>query len=143
MAIAAGPVHSWQYDEIVFNDPFQSFLNILTAHPPTLLPKTRRRPVPFCSAFPTPAALEVAKGGVPEFQQEMEMDEGERLDAALRRAEGEEAGDLLLCVSGPGQLHLAIQVEGGIVHADAGLRRVVERPGEIPWPVVGAWRLGE
>ena len=84
MAIAAGPVHSWQYDEIVFNDPFQSFLNILTAHPPTLLPKTRRRPVPFCSAFPTPAALEAAKGGVPEFQQEMEKDEGERLDAALR-----------------------------------------------------------
>ena len=84
MAIAAGPVHSWQYDEIVFNDPFQSFLNILTAHPPTLLPKTRRRPVPFCSAFPTPAALEAAKGGVPEFQQEMEREEGERLDKALK-----------------------------------------------------------
>ena len=64
-----------------------------------------------------------------------------RLDTALTRADGERAGDLLLCQSGPGQLHLAIRVSGGIVHADAGLRRVVERPGVVPWPVIGAWRL--
>ena len=52
-------------------------------------------------------------------------------------------GDLLLCRSGPGQLHLAIRSEDGIVHADVIARRVVERPGPVPWPVLGCWRLGE
>lgn len=65
------------------------------------------------------------------------------LDAELARSDGAGAGDLLLCASGPGQLHLAIRVAGGIVHADAGLGRVVERPGDAPWPVIGAWTLGE
>ena len=52
-------------------------------------------------------------------------------------------GDVLLLRAGPGQLHLAIGLGDGIVHADAGLRRVVERPGMPPWPVVGRFRLGE
>ena len=52
-------------------------------------------------------------------------------------------GELLLCVSAPGQLHLAISVPDGLVHADALLRRVVARPGEAPWPVLGRWRLEE
>ena len=81
-AAKMGPVHSWQYDEIVFHDPYQSFLNILTAHPPTPLPKVKRRPIPFHTA--NPGSLEVSKGGVPEFQQEMEREEGERLDKALK-----------------------------------------------------------
>ena len=50
-------------------------------------------------------------------------------------------GDVLLCASGPGQWHLAIASDDGIVHADAMLRRVVERPGPPPWPVIGQWRL--
>jgi len=50
------------------------------------------------------------------------------------------AGDLLLCASGPGQLHLAIDSGGGVIHADAMLRRVVERPGPVPWPLIGRWR---
>ncbi|KAI0638445.1 yeats family protein [Trametes polyzona] len=79
-AAKMGPVHSWQYDEIVFHDPYQTFLNILTAHPPTPLPKTKRRPIPFHTA--NPASLEASKGGVPEFTQEMEKDEAERLEAA-------------------------------------------------------------
>ena len=53
------------------------------------------------------------------------------------------AGDLLLLRTGPGQLHLAIDSKAGIIHADAMLRRVVERPGAIPWPVIGRWRKGE
>ena len=64
-----------------------------------------------------------------------------RLDAMLARADGMAAGDLLLLRTGPGQLHLAIRTEGGVVHADAGLRRVVERPGALPWPVLGSWRV--
>lgn len=53
------------------------------------------------------------------------------------------AGDLLLLAAGPGQLHFAIDTGNGIIHADAMLRRVVERPGAPPWPVIGRWRLGE
>jgi cell wall-associated NlpC family hydrolase len=53
------------------------------------------------------------------------------------------AGDLLRCRSGVGQLHLAIRAEDGIVHADAIARRVVERPGAVPWPVLSQWRLME
>lgn len=64
------------------------------------------------------------------------------LDAALVRCAGDGTGDILLVAAGPGQLHLAVRTERGIVHADAGLRRVVERPGPLPWPVIGAWRIG-
>ncbi len=63
--------------------------------------------------------------------------------AGLAPADGCISGDVLLCRPGPGQLHLAIRTDQGVVHADAGLRRVVERPGAVPWPVVAAWRLGE
>ena len=63
------------------------------------------------------------------------------LDEWLRRVAGRAAGDLLLLLAGPGQLHLAIWTGDGLVHADAGLGRVVERPGEPPWPVIGTWRL--
>ena len=57
-----------------------------------------------------------------------------------------QAGDLLLCRAGPGQLHLVIDSGapgGGFIHADAQLRRVVERPGPPPWPVIGRWRLAQ
>jgi lipoprotein Spr len=63
--------------------------------------------------------------------------------AGLVAAEDQRAGDLLLMRAGPGQLHLAIDSGGGMIHADAMLRRVVERPGPLPWPVVGRWRLRE
>ncbi|KAJ7248471.1 yeats family protein [Mycena rebaudengoi] len=76
----AGPVHSWQYDEVVFSDPFQTFLNTLLAHPPTPLVKSRRKPVPFHLANMGPGALEASKGGTPEFTQQMEREEAERLE---------------------------------------------------------------
>lgn len=50
------------------------------------------------------------------------------------------AGDLLMVEAGPGQLHLLVLTDLGFVHADAGLRRVVETPGPPPWPVLAAWR---
>ena len=53
------------------------------------------------------------------------------------------AGDLIAMASGPGQLHLGITTDLGFVHADASLRRVVERPGAPPWPVLGRWRKGD
>lgn len=53
------------------------------------------------------------------------------------------AGDVLVMRAGPGQLHLAIWTGDTLIHADARLRRVVERPGNPPWPVVGTWRFAE
>ncbi|RDB19972.1 Protein AF-9 [Hypsizygus marmoreus] len=82
VALKAGPVHSWQYDEIVFHDPYQNFLNILTSHPVTPLPKTKKKPVPFHIA--NPQSLEASKGGVPEFTALMEQEEAERLEEAKR-----------------------------------------------------------
>lgn len=49
-------------------------------------------------------------------------------------------GDVLLMEVGPGQLHLAIQTPAGFVHADAGLGRVVETPGEPRWRLLAAFR---
>lgn len=63
------------------------------------------------------------------------------LDAGMARSDGARAGDLLLMRTGPGQLHCGIRTPGGLVHADAGARRVVVRPGAVPWAVLGAWRV--
>lgn len=84
VAAKAGPVHSWQYDEIVFNDPFQSFINILLAHPPTPLPKAKRRPIPFHAAHPESIG-DARGGGTPEFSQAMSQEEAERLDKAKKQ----------------------------------------------------------
>ena len=50
------------------------------------------------------------------------------------------AGDLLLLAVAENQLHLAVRTADGFVHADAGLRRVVETPGTPPWPLIGVYR---
>ncbi|HST35844.1 MAG TPA: peptidoglycan endopeptidase [Allosphingosinicella sp.] len=68
------------------------------------------------------------------------LEEGLRA-AGLRPVAAARAGDLLVLVAGAGQLHLAIWTGGGLIHADAALRRIVERPGPAPWPLLGVWRL--
>jgi cell wall-associated NlpC family hydrolase len=50
-------------------------------------------------------------------------------------------GDVVLVRYAPGQHHLLVLVQGGFVHAHAGLGRVVETPGEVAWPRVAAWRV--
>jgi len=50
------------------------------------------------------------------------------------------AGDVLLCAAATDQLHLVVKTGAGFIHADAGLRRVVETPGTPPWPVLKAFR---
>jgi cell wall-associated NlpC family hydrolase len=60
---------------------------------------------------------------------------------AMVRVRDPMPGDLLLFAVGPAQFHLAIKSEAGIYHADAMLRRVVERPGAPPWPLVAAWAV--
>jgi cell wall-associated NlpC family hydrolase len=73
-----------------------------------------------------------------------------QLEAALRslglvpRGSGDlEPGDVLVFRPGAAQLHLAVFTGTGFVHADAGLRTVVERPLPAPWPVAGIWRAGD
>ncbi len=52
------------------------------------------------------------------------------------------AGDVLLVRTAPCQLHLAIATgRDRIVHAHAGLRRVVEGPLPADWPILRHWRL--
>ncbi|MDQ8757854.1 peptidoglycan endopeptidase [Sphingosinicella sp. LHD-64] len=60
--------------------------------------------------------------------------------AGFRLSETPDPGDVLAMRAGPEQLHLGIWTGAGLVHADAGLRRVVERPGSPPWSVLGIWR---
>lgn len=87
------------------------------------------------AALGRPAPADYAlRGGSPE-----RLAAGLR-EAGLRRRRKRRAGDVLAMRSGPQQLHLGIWTGDGIIHADARLRRVVERPGEPPWPVIGIWR---
>ena len=50
------------------------------------------------------------------------------------------AADILICAVRADQMHLVIECDGSFIHADAGLRRVVETPGEPPWPIVATFR---
>ncbi|MFK4874358.1 hypothetical protein [Novosphingobium sp. ZW T3_23] len=51
-------------------------------------------------------------------------------------------GDVLMFRPGPCQHHLAIAVDrANIVHAHAGLRRVVLGPIPANWPMLACWRL--
>lgn len=53
-----------------------------------------------------------------------------------------EPGDVLMFTVGPVQFHLAIAAcEGCLVHAHAGLRRVVLGPSGPDWHPAGHWRL--
>jgi lipoprotein Spr len=67
------------------------------------------------------------------------LDEGLKA-AGLTAAASMAPGDVLVLAPGPMQLHLGIFTGTGLVHGDAGLRRVVERPLPLPWPVIGIWR---
>ena len=52
-------------------------------------------------------------------------------------------GDLLVIATAPGRRHLAVVTASGIVHAHAGLGRVVEGPLDPAWAVTAAWRFPE
>lgn len=61
--------------------------------------------------------------------------------AGFARVDRAEAGDLQLIEAGPGQLHLVVRSPLGFVHADAGLRRVVEVPGDPAGVVRATWEV--
>lgn len=56
-----------------------------------------------------------------------------------RRNAGLRAGDLLLLRPGPAQFHLGVWTGESLIHADLGLKRVVEAPGTPRWPLLSAW----
>ena len=71
-----------------------------------------------------------------------------RLDAAVaglgcRPVADAVSGDLLVFAPATGRRHLAVATDRGIVHAHAGLRRVVEGPVDPAWTLIAAWRFPE
>lgn len=56
-----------------------------------------------------------------------------------RQASRPEPGDVMLLAPGFAQLHLGVWTGDGLVHAHAGLRRVVETPGLPDQRIVGIW----
>jgi murein DD-endopeptidase / murein LD-carboxypeptidase len=50
-------------------------------------------------------------------------------------------GDMLVLAPSPRHRHLGIVTAAGLVHAHAGLGRVVEGPIDAAWAIVGAWRF--
>jgi lipoprotein Spr len=49
-------------------------------------------------------------------------------------------GDIVVLAVARDQLHLGILTNGGFVHADARLRKVVETAGAPPWPILAHFR---
>ncbi|KAH8918850.1 yeats-domain-containing protein [Atractiella rhizophila] len=70
------PVHSWQYDEIVFTDPTTAFYQTLLANQPTPLPRRARHP--WRKTDPPMGA----GGNIGELSIETEEEEADRLDEA-------------------------------------------------------------
>ncbi len=73
-------------------------------------------------------------------------DHGARLDQALRAIGCEQVtearpADLLVVAPTPRRRHLAVVAPGGVIHAHAGLGRVVEGPLDPCWTIVGIWRF--
>jgi YEATS domain-containing protein 4 len=68
-------IHSWQYDEIVFTEPTESFYNKLVAHPPTPLPEKNR--------FPNGLVKQIGnKGETGEFSNDIASREFKKLNWA-------------------------------------------------------------
>jgi hypothetical protein len=57
------------------------------------------------------------------------------LSRFFQRVTAPQAADILLCEIAPTQTHLAVHCGRSFVHAHAGIRRVVETPGEPGWPI--------
>ncbi|WP_310476922.1 peptidoglycan endopeptidase [Sandarakinorhabdus sp.] len=59
----------------------------------------------------------------------------------LRRVRRSQPADLVEYALAPGHRHLALITDRGILHAHAGLGRVVEAPAPDDWPIVAFWAL--
>jgi cell wall-associated NlpC family hydrolase len=82
----------------------------------------------------------------PPLAYALAADNREYLDHALAEAGCQPvaaalAGDILVFAPAPLRRHLGVMTAAGMVHAHAGLGRVVEGPIDLTWPIVGRWRL--
>lgn len=78
------PVHSWQYDELVFVEPTSTLYELLLAHPPTPLPVRSDR-VGAREGEGAVPGHDRGSAGVPlEFTLELERGESNLLDEARR-----------------------------------------------------------
>jgi hypothetical protein len=59
----------------------------------------------------------------------------------LRQVRRPQPADLVEYALAPGHRHLALLTDRGILHAHAGLGRVVEGPVPDDWPVLACWAL--
>lgn len=76
---------------------------------------------------------------------------GLRIEAALEQSglvrvcdigqRGRRIGDVLLCALGAGQFHLGLGGASSVIHAHAGLGRVVESPWDAAWAEADVWRV--
>ena len=78
LAPVFSPVHSWQYDEIVFNEPTESFYATLVSYNLTPLPPDARLPKP-CARLPIGSS-----GAIGELTQATEALEARRLEEARK-----------------------------------------------------------
>jgi len=58
---------------------------------------------------------------------------------ASRCAAQPQVGDVLLMSIGPQQHHMGIWAGASLIHAHAGLGRIVETPGALPEALIAAW----
>ena len=73
-------------------------------------------------------------GALPDVEAILRLHGCAPIDEAL-------AGDILVNAPAPRQRHFGIVTPNGVVHAHAGLERVVEGPIDSGWLVIGTWRL--
>ncbi len=89
----------------------------------------------------------VDPGAVPDAYRIDSADVGSVADglarAGLVQATDARCGDVLLLRLARRRLHLAIAGPDAIIHAHAGLRRVVLTPGDPPGKIAGRWRVRE
>ena len=87
-----------------------------------------------CPAITRPPEGYALRGGTADGFAAMFVDNG------MTAREGEpRAGDVLLLQPSAAQFHLGIWSGDSLIHADAVLRRVVETPGALAWPLVSGW----
>ena len=79
-----------------------------------------------------PVGYSLRGGSAPQWVNRLD-------DLAIRRTGPSCEGDILLLRAGSMQYHLGIWSGSGLIHADAGVRRVVETPGALRWPILGSW----
>lgn len=92
------------------------------------------------------AAAAAGMGGIDPAAYALGGDHADRIEPILvgfgcQPVAVPESGDVLVVAPADWQRHLAVMTPSGVVHAHAGLGRVVEGPLDPGWIITGAWRL--